>query len=162
MGGRDIMKKWMIALIAILVVAGVGAGGYFLGMKAGEQKVLNNPPLVFQRMRGQGGQIQIDGQFPGQDGVPSTGRGSVQFQGGGLAGTIESVTGSTVVIKTEEGSVTVQTTDSTLIEKNVSVTVGELVVGENVMVSGSRNDDGSYTARSIQSLRVRVLTPSGQ
>ena len=156
------MKKWMVALIAILVVVGVGAGSYFLGMKAGEQKVLNNPSLVFQRMRGQGGQIQIDGQFPGQDGAPTTGRGGVQFQGGGLAGTIESVSGTTVVIKTEQGSVTVQTTDSTLIEKNVSVTVGELVVGENVMVSGSKNDDGSYTARSIQSLRGRALTPSGQ
>jgi hypothetical protein len=156
------MKKWMVALIAILVVAGVGAGSYFLGMKAGEQKVLNNPSLVFQRMRGQGGQIQFDGQFPGQDGAPTTGRGGVQFQGGGLAGTIESVSGTTVVIKTEQGSVTVQTTDSTLIEKNVSVTVGELVVGENVMVSGSKNDDGSYTARSIQSLRGRALTPSGQ
>jgi hypothetical protein len=40
--------------------------------------------------------------------------------------------------------------------------VGELVVGESVMVSGSKNDDGSYTARSIQSLRGRALTPSGQ
>ena len=156
------MKKWMIALIAVLVVAGVGAGGYFLGMKAGEQKVLDNPSLVFQRMRSQGGQIQIGGQFPGAGEAPETGRGGVQFQGGGLAGTIESVTGTTVVIKTEQGSVTVQTTDSTLIEKNVSVTVAELAVGENVMVSGSKNDDGSYTARSIQSLRARALTPPGQ
>jgi uncharacterized protein YneF (UPF0154 family) len=156
------MKKWMIALIAVLVVVGVGAGGYFLGMKAGEQKVLDNPSLVFQRMRGQGGQIQIEGQFPGADGAPTTGRGGVQFQGGGLAGTIESVAGTTVVIKTEQGSVTVQTTDSTLIEKNVTVGVGELTVGESVMVSGSKNEDGSYTARSIQSLRGRVLTPSGQ
>ena len=156
------MKKWMIALIGVLVVAGVGAGGYFLGMKTGEQKMLNNPALVFQQMRGQGGQIQLGGQFPGRDGAPTTGRGGVQFQGGGLAGTIESVTGTTVVIKTDQGSVTVQTTDSTLIEKNLSVTVGELVVGENVMVSGSKNDDGSYTARSIQSLRGRAFTPSGQ
>lgn len=156
------MKRWMIAIIAVLVVAGVGVGGYLLGMKAGEQKVLNNPSLVFQQMRGQGGQIQIGGQFPGGDGAPTTGRGGLQFQGGGLAGTIESVTGTTVVIKTNEGSVTVQTTDSTLIEKNVSVTVAELVVGENVMVSGSKNDDGSYTARSIQSLRGRAITPSGK
>ncbi|HOU23766.1 MAG: hypothetical protein BWY10_00609 [Chloroflexi bacterium ADurb.Bin180] len=156
------MKKWMIALIAVLVVAGVGAGGYFLGMRAGEQKVVNNPSLVFQRMGGQGGQIRIDGQFPGQDGAPTGDRGGMQFQGGGLAGTIESVSGSTVVIKTDQGSIAVKTTDSTLIEKNVSVGVGELAVGESVMVSGSKNDDGSYTARSIQSMRQRALTQPGQ
>lgn len=156
------MKRWMMALIALLVVAGVGVGGYVLGVKAGEQKVLNNPSLLFQRMRGQSGQIQINGQFPGQDGAPPVGRGSVQFLGSGLTGTIESVNGTTVVIKTDQGSVTVQTTDSTLIEKNVSVAVGELVVGESVMVSGSKNDDGSYTARSIQTLRGRALSPSGQ
>lgn len=156
------MKKWMIALIAVLVVAGVGAGGYFLGMKAGEQKVLANPSLVFQRMGGQGGQIRIDGQFPGQDGAPTGGRGGVQFQGGGLAGTVESVNGADVVIKTDQGSITVKTTDSTLIEKNVTVAVGDLTVGESVMVSGSKNDDGSYTARSIQSLRARAVTAPGQ
>ena len=86
----------------------------------------------------------------------------MQFQGGGLAGTIESVSGSTVVIKTDQGSIAVKTTDSTLIEKNVSVGVGELAVGESVMVSGSKNDDGSYTARSIQSMRQRALTQPGQ
>ena len=156
------MKKWMIALIAVLVVVGVGAGGYFLGMKAGEQKVLDNPSLVFQRMRGEGGQIQIGGQFPGQDGAPTIGRGGTQLQGGGLAGTIESVSGMEVVLKTDEGSVTIKTTDSTLIEKTVNVGVGDLTVGESVMVSGSKNDDGSYTARSIQSLRGRATTPPGQ
>jgi len=156
------MKKWMIALIAVLLIAGAGVGGYFLGMTAGEQKVLNNPSLVFERMRSQGGQIQSSGQFPGQDGAPTTGRGGAQFQGGGLTGTIESVNGADVVIKTDQGSVTVKTTDSTLIEKNVTVGVGDLTVGENVMISGSKNDDGSYTARSIQSLRARALTPSGQ
>ena len=86
----------------------------------------------------------------------------MQFQGGGLTGTVESVNGTDVVIKTDQGSVTIKTTDSTLIEKNVSVGVGDLAVGESVVVSGSRNDDGSYTARSIQSMRQRALTPPGQ
>jgi hypothetical protein len=68
-------------------------------------------------------------------------------------GTIEQVEGTTLVITTDTGSVRVQTSDTTLIEKTMSVGVGDLRVGERVMVSGSKNDDGSYTARSIQSLR---------
>jgi len=42
------------------------------------------------------------------------------------------------------------------------VTVGDLKVGEQVVVSGSRNNDGSYTARSIQSMRALPSVPSGQ
>ena len=53
-----------------------------------------------------------------------------------------------------------QTSDTTLIEKTMSVSVGDLKVGERVMVSGSKNDDGSYTARSIQS-RARGCSPPG-
>jgi hypothetical protein len=48
----------------------------------------------------------------------------------------------------------VQTTDTTLIEKNMSVGVGDLEVGEMVVVSGPQNEDGSITARSVMSIRA--------
>jgi hypothetical protein len=55
----------------------------------------------------------------------------------------------------------VHTTDTTLIEKYMTVHVEDLRVGERVVVSGSKNDDGSYTARSIQSMRaLPSATPS--
>jgi hypothetical protein len=42
----------------------------------------------------------------------------------------------------------VQTADTTLVEKYTTASVGDLKVGEQVIVSGSQNDDGSVTARS--------------
>jgi hypothetical protein len=69
-------------------------------------------------------------------------------------GTIEAVEGDTLLVSTEEGEIRVHTTDTTLIEKYMAVGVGDLEVGERVVVSGSRNDDGSVTARSIQSPRA--------
>ena len=68
-------------------------------------------------------------------------------------GTIEEIQGNTLVLSTQDGTVRVQTSDTTLIEKFTSVGLLELKVGEQVMASGTKNDDGSYTARSIQSLR---------
>ena len=156
------MKKWVIVLVAVVVLAGVGGSAYYLGMKAGEKRVLQNPTLVFQSMRDQGGQFQGQGQFPVPEGTPQAGRGGTLVRGGGLMGTIESIEGNTVVIKTTDGSTRVQTTDTTLIEKTMSVTVSDLKVGESVVVSGSKNDDGSYTARSIQSLRGQASPASGQ
>jgi hypothetical protein len=66
------------------------------------------------------------------------------------------------VVSTGTETIRVQTTDTTLIQKYMPVTVGDLKVGEQVVVSGSRNDDGSYTARSIQSMRALPSVPSGQ
>ena len=156
------MKRGVVALVAVLVLAGVGGGAYYYGTKVGEKRVLQNPALIFQQMRAgqEGGRFQ--GQFPGASGTPQAGQRGIQALGGGLMGTIEKIEGNTVVITTDEGSVRVQTSDTTLVEKTMSVGVGDLKVGERVMVSGSKNDDGSYTARSIQSLRGMQVTGSDQ
>jgi len=77
--------------------------------------------------------------------------------GGGTMGTIEGIEGDGLVISTEEGTIRVQTTETTLIEKSMTVKVGDLEVGESVVVSGSRNDDGSLTARSIRSMQGFML-----
>jgi len=152
--------------MAVLVLAAVGGGAYYYGTKIGENRVLQNPQLIFQQMRaGQGGG-QFQGQFPGQGAAPSGtpqvgGRGTV-MQGGGLMGTIKQVDGNTLVITTDSGDVRVQATDTTLIEKTMPVNVGDLKVDERVIVSGTKNDDGSYTARSIQSVRGMQAPGSGQ
>jgi hypothetical protein len=155
------MNKVTMGLIAVLVLAAVAGGAFYAGTKVGANRVLQNPAAFFQaQFRGQGSAFQ--GQFSGPSGAPQAGQRGMQVLGGGLIGTIEQVEGNTLVIAADEGSVRVQTSDTTLIEKTMSVGVGDLAVGERVMVSGSKNDDGSYTARSIQSVRGMQFTESSQ
>jgi hypothetical protein len=138
------MKKIVIIIGLLLVIVAVGGGSFWAGMKMGENRVIQDPTRFFQeRIRGQGG------QFPGMVGTPPAG-GEAGRMGGGVMGTIKAVEGDTLVVTTEEGEIRVQPTDTTLIEKSMAVDVGDLEVGEQVVVSGSRNDDGSITARSIR------------
>ena len=151
------MKKVAMAFIAVLVLAAVGGGAFYAGTKVGENRVLQNPARFFQqRARGQGGQFFAPSQ------TPQPGQRVAEGMGGGITGTIEEINGTTVIINPGQDTIRVQTTDTTLIEKYMAVTVGDLKVGERVMVMGSKNDDGSYTARSIQSLRAFPSTTPGQ
>jgi hypothetical protein len=135
-------------LIAAVVLAAVAGGAFYAGTKVGENRVIQDPARVFQqRVRGQ------EGAFPGMLGTPPAGREGALRIGGGLVGTIEEIEGLTLVVRTAEETIRVQTTDTTLIEKSMTVTVGDLEIGEQVTVAGSRNDDGSLTARSIRSMR---------
>ena len=137
------MKKIVIIIGVLLVIVAVGGGSFWAGMTVGENRVIQDPARFFQQMRGEAG------QFREMVGTPQPGA-EVQRFGGGITGTIEAVEGDTLVVSTEEGEIRVQTTDTTLIEKSMAVDVGDLAVGEQVVVSGSQNDDGSITARSIR------------
>jgi len=57
-------------------------------------------------------------------------------------------------VNTQEGTLRVRTTDTTLIQKVMLVGVEELETGEQVLVAGSRDEDGTITARSIQPARA--------
>jgi len=159
------MKRVVLVLIAVLVLAGVGGGAFAAGTKVGENRAVQDPARFFQqRAGGQGG--QFPGQFqtpqPGQFQTPPPGQRGAQGLGGGIMGTIDGVEGNTLVVSTQEGTIRVQTTDTTLIQKYMTASIGDLKIGEQIVVAGSRNDDGSYTARSIQSLRAIPAVPSGQ
>jgi hypothetical protein len=160
------MKKAAMVLIAVVIFAAAGAGGYMLGVKTGENRVLSNPTQLFQQLRaegGQGSQFGGQGQFMGPSGTPQAVQRGTQGEGGGMTGTVESIDGSTVVVSMADGTmVRVQTTDTTLIQKYMTATVQDLQKGERIMFSGSKNDDGSYTARSIESLRSFPGAPTGQ
>ncbi len=140
-------KQVLIGLgIGILVVLVVG-GSFFAGTLVGESRARQG---FFQgRLGGQGGQFQRQGQPPG--GRP----------GGGIMGTIKSAQGDALIITTSQGDTQVQTTDTTVVEKYTTASVGDLKVGERVVVSGTPNDDGSITAQSIQSMRD-FQTPQSQ
>ena len=143
-------KKWLI--VAAVVVLAVGAGSFWAGMSFGESRANQARQRLFQeRFGGQGGQITVPGPFR----TPQPGQGGAERFAGGILGTIEAVEGDALVITTQEGAIRVRITDTTLVEKYTTVAIGDLETGERVAVSGMRNEDGSYTARSIQVLPAR-------
>jgi hypothetical protein len=138
------MKKTVIIIVTLLVVVAVVAGSFWAGISFGQARANQG----WERFRGPGG------QGPSLFGTPQPGQRGAGRLGGGVMGTIEAVEGDTLVVTTQEGTTRVQTTDTTLIEKYTAVTIGDLKAGEGVMVSGTRQDDGSYTARSIRVLQI--------
>jgi hypothetical protein len=151
------MKKiWIVVGVLVLVVA-VGGGAFWAGMTYGKSQAEQDVMGLMQERMGmgaRGGQLPEGGQFPGRGQLPQEGQGDTTQFGGGVRGTIEAVEGETLVINTDDGIIRVQTVDTTMIEKNMSVGVDDLEVGEMVVVSGPENDDGSITARSIMSIRA--------
>jgi len=157
------MKKIWIGVAVVLLVVAVGGGAFWAGMSYGksqaEQDVVG---LIQEQMGARGGRVPGQGMFPqeGQGDAPQFGSGMMGTMG--TMGTIEAVEGETLVINSDEGIIRVQTTDTTLIEKNMPVGVGDLEIGEAVVVSGPQNDDGSITARSVMSVGAfRFGQPSG-
>jgi len=140
--------KIVIAVVGALVLL---AGSFYGGTLFGKQQAQAALPEGFRD--------RIMRSVPGEE--PSGGAGQRQFgqagggqfsaSAGGLVGQIEEINGSSLIVTGFDGQkTTIQATETTLIEKYASVTVSDLVAGEQVVVSGSQNEDGSITARSIQ------------
>jgi hypothetical protein len=155
-------KMWIVVGVVVLVVA-VGAGAFWAGMSYGKSQASQDVTALMQeRLAARGIQLPEGVQFPAGDQLPQGGQGDTTQFGGGIRGTIEAVEGDILVINTDEGTIKVKTTDTTLIEKNMPVGVGDLEIGEMVVVSGPQNEDGSVTARSIMSMRAfQSNQPSG-
>jgi hypothetical protein len=70
--------------------------------------------------------------------------------GRGTAGKVTSLDGNTLTITDNQGQkVTVQLSDSTVIEKTVSAGKTDLASGATVTVQGQRGTDGSVSATTI-------------
>ena len=149
------MNKTLKIILGIVVVVVIAGGSFYGGMVYGKQQatataaaVPMNFPEGFQPPNGAAAPADGAGRF-GTRGQGAAG--GFAAQPGMLFGEIQSIDGDTLVIADPNGQQTrVQVTNTTLIEKNASVDVSELETGETVMVSGSENDDGSVTARSVQ------------
>lgn len=156
------MNKSTLIIVFIVVVLAVGAGAFYGGMVYGKsQATPATPEELIAQLRERGG-LPGGGQFAGRQGQNATG--AVTGGLGGTAGTIESIDGNTLIISTNDGPVKVLASDTTLIEMTKPASVSELALGSSVIVAGSRNDDGSITARSIQPMRQiqRQQTGGGQ
>ena len=142
------MKKVWIGIAAGVLVLAIAGGSFWGGMVYGKAQQANQFSERFSagRFGAQGG------QFPEAMVTRQAGRGNAA-SAGGVMGTIQSIEGSVLVIESNEGTIRVQTTDTTLIEKTMPVGVEDLAVDEQVVVAGVRNDDGSITARSVTPIR---------
>lgn len=153
-------RTWMIVAAIALAALAVGAA-FYGGMKLGQNQVVKDP---MKYLAGGGAfSVQVEeGRFPGGPG------GDFQMEGGQIPGargevrgmravdTITAIDGSTITLNTSDGEVKVNVSDTTYVQKYMSVSIADLAVGDTVVVSGSKNDDGSINARSI-----RVMTGLG-
>lgn len=121
------MNNKKIIIIAVVIVA----FAFYGGLKYGTSTTPNR------------------GTFSGQFGARLGGRGGAG--GGFTSGSILSKDASSVTISLlSGGSEIVFMSTSTPITKNVVGTTDDLIKGENIMVSGTTNSDGSINASSIQ------------
>lgn len=141
-------KTFIIAIVATLVIA--GGGGFFGGMKYG------------QSLTPFGG---AKGQFAGMRGATNTpgGAASARLRGGAgfVNGDILSKDDKSITVKNRDGgSKIIFFAPSTTIGKTTDGTAADLTVGENVMVNGTANADGTVTATNIQ-IRPAGSVPFG-
>lgn len=126
------MKKIIVPIVITIVVA--GGLGFYGGMTYGRS--------VSQASRRAGGfqQAAQQGGFG-----PSR-------QGGGITGgEIMSKDATSITVKLGSGgSKIVFVSSSTAVMKSAAGSLSDLVMGEQVVVSGSANSDGSITAQSVQ------------
>lgn len=98
------------------------------------------------------------GGLPGAAGANANGTG--RFQGGNaVSGSIISADATSITVKTADGSTKiVLLSGSTPISKVAEGTMADLLAGQNVIVTGTTNDDGTVTATRIQ-VGVNLGTP---
>lgn len=118
-------------LLIIILIIGVGAVGFFAGMKY-QQK--NLPKRADFQSR--------------QSGMP----GGQQREGSGMVrGEIISRDGESVTVKLpDESSKIILISENTEINKTTEGSADDLETGKQVMVLGQTNPDGSVSAASIQ------------
>lgn len=141
------MKKQIIIFIIALVV--VAAGSFFLGTTYAKNNVKNN----FSRSM-QGGMLN---EGYGFNRTSSNSKGSSMIDGEVLSKDDTSIT----VKSKDGGSKIILFSDSTTVLKSTEGAISDLNDGDEVIISGKTNDDGSVTAESIQ-IRDQLMQQQNQ
>lgn len=134
------MKKILPVILALIAV---GVGSFLGGMKYGQSKIVTDEFAM--------GNDFVQGNRPAGlygNGTSTRDRAAI---GGFTSGEIIANDGKSVTLKLSDGgSKIIFYSDITVISKSANGTKSDLKVGENIIVSGESNSDGSITAKSIQ------------
>lgn len=134
------MKKSLPIFIVIAII--IAAGSFFGGIAYGKSSQKKAEASQFANFRG--------GQTPTGNGA-QRGVGQGTTRGGLTNGSIISSDDKSITVKLADGgSKIVFFATSTAIMKSTTGAISDLKVGDNVMITGSANADGSLTATSIQ------------
>jgi hypothetical protein len=158
------MKPWLIVVVVIVVIA-VGVGGFFGGratagggtptLQAALTRLQNATPAERQQAFSSGGGL---GGIFGRGGAAGGTGGTGRTGGGAVAGSIISADSTSITVKSADGSTKiVLVSGSTTIARTQPGTVADLTTGQTVIVTGTRNSDGTVTATRVQ---VGVTLPN--
>jgi hypothetical protein len=152
------MNNKQIITIAIIAVIVIGAGAFY-GGTVYEKNILNKQGLLRSATRGQFSQGQGQGQFRqgGSNGSGFGHDGNGGFIGGEIVSKDDPVkpdgngASQSITIKMSDGSTKIVFfSDSTNIGKAEKGSSSDLAAGQQVMVNGTANQDGTVTAQNIQ------------
>jgi hypothetical protein len=138
------VKAWQIAVVVVVVIA-VAVGGFFGGRATagGGTPTVQEALKVLQSQAQQGNGNGNGFAFPGGNGTAR--------RGGAVAGSIIAADATSITVKTADGGTKiVLVSGSTTVSKVSEGTQGDLAVGQNVIVTGTSNSDGSVTANRVQ------------
>ncbi len=138
-------KKIIIKIIIAAIIA--GGAGFYGGMLYGQSTNANSRTNL--NRQGAGFAVGM-----GQRG------GGAQPNGGFSGGEIIKKDSSSITVKLTNGSSQIILfSDATKVTKSAEGSAADLIVGEQVTITGSKNQDGSITAQSIQ---LRPTAPTNQ
>jgi hypothetical protein len=130
------MKKYLVHIVWLVIVIVALAGGFFWG----KASATSNLRSAFTGAAGTYGSSTR--RIAGAGGTTG---------GGLISGQILSLGTDSMTVQLANGnSQVVIYSSSTSVSKPTTVSLSTLVVGTNVMVTGTSNSDGSVTAQTIQ------------
>jgi len=143
------MNRVVTIILGVLVAIVIAGGSFYGGMVYGKSQAQAAVPAFEDREGMPAGRGQFGALPEGQAGID---RGQIAgAQGGMLFGEIQSIGNGKMTIIDQSGEqIQIHVADTTLIQKQAEVTLADLQEGETVVISGSRADDGSITARMLQ------------
>ena len=144
------MNRTLQIIVGLIVLIAVAAGSFYAGTVYAQQQQTANRAAQLANRQGQAPNLNINNADGNAARNQQGGRLGNQG-GGGTFGQIDEIDGDTLIVTTRNGNqIKVLVTGTTLIEKYASVSATDLEIGETLVISGSKNEDGSITARSLQ------------